>query len=161
MKSTLHIFGNTHSLQCRSPIIVDTDLQGVDLGKVSERFCERLAQPFSIVVLYTNLLMSSTFPLTYPCPKIIQECIHTHNVSKGHILKKNGSVMLVVNRETVPRLFQLKEQPFIDLTPVLFVARFAKKANDYKNVIEKIWTEYFYKGGSRLPKTLKKSLMTT
>ena len=71
MKSTLHIFGNACSLQCRSLIIVDTDLLGVDLGGVLERLCERLAQPFSTVVLNINFLMVSTFPLAYPCPELI------------------------------------------------------------------------------------------
>ena len=105
MKSTLHLFGNTHSLQCRSPIIVDTNLLGVDLGGVLEKLCERLAKPFSTKVLDTNLLMASTFSPTYPCPELIQECMYMYNVSKGNILKKDGSVLLNFNRETISSLF--------------------------------------------------------
>ena len=71
MKSTLHIFGNTYSLQCRSPIIADTNLLGVDLRGVLERLCERLAQPFPTIVLDTKFLMASTFPLAYPSPELI------------------------------------------------------------------------------------------
>ena len=96
MKSTLHLFGNTHSLQCRSHIIADTNLLGVDLGGVFERLCERLTKPFSTKVLDTNFLMASTFPLAYPYPELIQECIHMYNVSKGNILKKYGSILLNV-----------------------------------------------------------------
>ena len=109
MKSILHLFGNTHSLQCKSPIVSDIDLLGVDLGDVTERLCETLAKHFSTKVLDTNLIMASTFPLAYPCPELIQECIHINNVFGGNILKKDGSVLLSVNRETVSRLFHLEE----------------------------------------------------
>ena len=60
-----------------------------------------------------------------------------YNVSKGHILKKDGSVSLDVNRETVFSLFHLEEKEFTDLTPALSTARFSKKASEYKNVIAK------------------------
>ena len=99
----------TLSLQCRSPIITNIDLLGVDLGGFLERLCERLAQPFSTIMLETNLLMASTFPLAYPFPEWIQECMHMYNVSKGHILKKDGSVLLDVNRDTMASLFHLEE----------------------------------------------------
>ena len=79
----------------------------------------------------------------------------------GNILKKDGSIFLSVNRETIPRLFSLEEKQFVDLTPTLSVARFLEQENIYRNTIAKSWTEFFYKGGSRLPKTLKKSQMTT
>ena len=84
-----------------------------------------------------------------------------YNVSGGNILKRDGSVLLSVNREAMSRLFHLEEQQFVDLTPTLFMGIFLEKANIYRNTIVKSWTEAFYKGGSRLPKTLKKYQMTT
>ena len=39
------------------------------------------------------------------------------------------------------------------------MARFLEQENVYRNTIAKSWTEAFYKGGSRLPKTLKKKKM--
>ena len=132
MKSTLHLFGNTRSLKCRSPIIVDIDLLGVDLGSVAERLCERLVKRFSTKVLDTNLLMASTFPPAYPCLELIKECIHMYNVSKGNILKKDGSVLLNVNKETISRLFHLE-----DLTPTFSMSTFSKKESLYRNTIVK------------------------
>ena len=105
MKSKLHNFGNTHNLQCKSPIVLDTDLVGVGLGGVAERLCERLAKPFSTEVLDTNFLNAPNFPLACPCPKLIQECIHMYNVSRGNKLKKDGSILLSVNRETISDYF--------------------------------------------------------
>lgn len=137
MNSTLHLSRNTHILQCRSLIIADTNLLGVDLGSVSEGVCERMAKHLSTKVLDTNLLMATTFPPGYPCPNLIQECIHMYNVSKGTKLRKEISVLLNVNRETMSSLFHLEEEQFSDFTPTLFVARFSKKASDYKNVIAK------------------------
>lgn len=161
MKSTLQLFGNTHSLKCISPIVADTNLLGVDLGGVVEILCEGLVKPFSTKVLDINLLMASTFLPAYPFPKLIQETIHMYNVSKGNILKKDGSVLLNLNTETISRLFHLEEQQFFDLTHALSIARFSEKVSVYRNTKAKSWTESFHKGGSRLPKTLNKSQMTT
>ena len=124
MKSTLHLFGNTCSLQCRSPIIADTDLLGVDFGGVFERLCKRLAKPFSSKVLVTNLLMSSTFPPAYPYPELIKKCIHMYNVSKGTILRKDIIFLLNFSRETVSSLFHLEEQQFANLTTALSTTTF-------------------------------------
>ena len=84
-----------------------------------------------------------------------------YNVPGGNILKRDGSVLLSINRETMSRLFHLEEQQFVDLTPALSMTRFSEKENIYRNTIAKSWTKVFYKGGSRLPKTLKKDQMTT
>ena len=119
MNSTLYIFGNTSSLQCKSPIVSDTNLLGVNFGSVVERLCERLAKPFTTKVLDSNLLMASTFLPTYSCLKVIQECIHMYNVSRGNILKKYGSMLLSANIEMVSRLFHLEEQQFANLAPCI------------------------------------------
>ena len=58
MKSTLHIFENTHRLQCKSPIVFDTELLGINFGSVVERLCEKLVKPFSTKVPDSNLPMS-------------------------------------------------------------------------------------------------------
>ena len=71
MNSTLHIFGNTRSLQSKSLVVSDIDLLGVNFGSVVERLCEKLTKPFSTKVLASNLLMASTFPLAYPCTNVV------------------------------------------------------------------------------------------
>ena len=123
MKSTLHLFGITHSLQCRSPIVANIDLLVVELGGITKRLFERIVKPFYTKVLDTNLLMASIFPPAYPCLELIQECIHMYNFSRGNTLKKDGSVLLNVNRETVSRLFHLEEKQFSELTLALSMAK--------------------------------------
>ena len=150
MKSTLYIFGNTHSFQCESPIVSNIDQLGVDLWGIAERLCEGLVIPFFTKVLDTNLLMCSTFLLAYCCPELIQERTHISNVSRGNTLKKDGSVLLSINRETVSKLFHLEEKYFIDLTPSLSTTRFSEQENVYRKAIPKRCIDYFYKGDSRL-----------
>ena len=83
-----------------------------------------------------------------------------YNVFGGNILKKDGSMLSSVNKETVSRLFHLEEQQFTNLTPTLSMTKFLDQANVYRNTIAKNWTEAFYKGGFKLSKILKKNPMT-
>lgn len=124
MRSTLHIFGNTCSLYTKSLVITDTNLLGVNLDGITERLCERLSEPFSIKVLDSNFLMVSTFPLAYPCPKMIQECVQMYDVPNNNIMKKDGSVLLSITIESVSKLFCLEEKEFYDMTPTSSLLKF-------------------------------------
>ena len=137
MKSTLRNFGNTHILCSKSPIVSETYLLGVNLGRVIERLCEKLAQPFSTKVLDTNFLMASTFPGAYPCMEFIQDCIQRHDIRSGNILKKDKSILLNISRVIVSKLFHLEEKEFADLTPTLSWDRFLEKPDVYRNAIVK------------------------
>lgn len=135
MRSTLHIFGNTHSLYRKSPIILDTNLLGFNLEGITERLCQRLSEPFSMKVLDCNFLMASTFPPTYPCQELIQECMKMYDIPNNNILKKDGSVLLSITRESVSNLFCLEEQEFADMTPTSSLVKFLATLDVYRNSI--------------------------
>ena len=113
------------------------------------------------MILDSNFLISSTFPQALSCPELIHECISRYDITSQSILKRDCSVLLSVSREFVSKVFHLEEHTFVDLTPTSSEAKFMETPNVYRNVIARNWTVTFYKGGSRLPKILKKDHMSS
>jgi hypothetical protein len=63
MKFVLHFFGNVSILECRKPIISDTNLEGVKLENLQANFLEYVDKSKGCMeVLTSGLLEAATFP---------------------------------------------------------------------------------------------------
>ena len=75
MKFVIHFFGNVSSLECRRPVISDTNLEGVKLENVQENFLEHVDKSKGCLeVLTSGLIQAATFPPSLLSLKLLQMC---------------------------------------------------------------------------------------
>ena len=115
----MHFFGNVSSLECRRPVISDTNLEGVKLENVQENFLEHADKSKGCLEVLTNgLIQAATFPPSLLSPELLQMCVEHYDVRSKSILNQDGETMLSISRETVASVLRLPESTFVALPPL-------------------------------------------
>ena len=64
MRSVLHFLGNVSSLECKKPVIYDTNLEGVKVENLQAKFLEYASETNGCIeVLTSGLIEATAFPL--------------------------------------------------------------------------------------------------
>ena len=72
MKSILHLFRNVSSLECKRPIVCDTNLEGVKVEKLQSNFLERADEiNVCMEVLTSGLIEAVAFPPALLSPELL------------------------------------------------------------------------------------------
>ena len=157
MKSVLHFFGNVSSLECRRPVICDTNLEGVKLENLQEIFIEYANETNGCMeVLTSGLIEAITFPLALVSLEVLQVCIDHYNVRSKSIVSKDGNTILSFSRETIAFVLCLLESTFIAFSPIQSLAEYQETPSKFCNTLARKWTKTNYSGGTRLPKVVTK-----
>ena len=102
MKSLLQFFRNISSLECRKPIISDTNLEGVRLEKLQENIIEQAEKVSSYLkILTSGLIEAATFPTSFLSPKLLQLCMDHYDVRTKSILNKDEEPVFSISWQTI------------------------------------------------------------
>lgn len=157
MKSILHFFRNVSSLECKKPVICDTNLEGVKVEKLQANFLEQAnGVNGCLEILTSGLIEVVYFPSTLLSPKLIQFYIYHYDVRSKSILNKDGEPVLPISRETISSVLHFA---FVAFTPTQSLVKYQEKPSKYHSILARKWMETNYGGGSRLPKIVTKDHM--
>ena len=153
----MHFFGNVSSLECRRPIIIYSNLEGVKFENVQENFLEHADKSKGYLeVLTSGLIQAMTFPPSLISPKLHQLCIEHYDVRSKGIVNRDGEVVLAISRETVASMLHFLESTFATFSPTQSLAEYKECPNTFRNTLERKWSITNYGGGYRLPKVITK-----
>ena len=97
MRSVLHFFGNVSSLECKKPVICDTNLEGVKVEDLQAKFLEYADEVNGCIkVLTSGLIKVVSFPPTFISPKLIQLCIDHYDVRSKSIVNRDDDTILSI-----------------------------------------------------------------
>ena len=106
MRSILHFLGNVSSLECKKPVICDTNLEGVKVEDLQAKFLEYANEVNGCMeVLTSGLIEATAFPPAFIIPKLLQLCIDHYDVRSKSIVSKDGNTILSITRETIASFF--------------------------------------------------------
>lgn len=160
MKSILHFFKNVSSLECKKPIIYDTDLEGVKVKKLQANFLEQANEENGCLEILTNgLIEFASFPSTLLSPKLLHICIGYYDVRTKSILNKDGELVLPISRATISSMLCLPKCTFAAFTSTQSLVEYQEKPSKYYNILARKSMETNYEGGSKLSKIVTKDHM--
>ena len=125
MRSVLHFLGNVSSLECKKPIICDTNLQGVKVENLQAQFLEYSSETNGCMeVLTSGLIEVAAFPPALTSPKLLQLCIDHYDVKRKSIVSEDGTTILSILRETITSVLHLTTNTFVVFSPTQVVAEY-------------------------------------
>ena len=102
MRSVLHFLYNVSNLECKKLVICDTNLEGVQVEDLQEKFLEYDDEVNGCMeVLTSELIKAVAFPPTFISPKLLQLCIDHYDVRSKSIVSRDGNTILSTIRETI------------------------------------------------------------
>ena len=153
----MHFFGNVSSLECRKPVISDTNLEGVKLENLQANFLEYANETNGCMeVLTSGLIEAVAFPLALVSLELLQVCIDHYDVRSKSIVSKDGNTVLSISRDTIAFVLHFPESAFAAFSPTQSLAEYQETPSKFYNTLARRWTETNYGGGSRLPKVVTK-----
>ena len=130
----LHFLGDTFGLECKKPVICDTNLQGVKEESLQAKFLEYSSETNGCMeVLTSGLIEVAAFPPSFVSPKILQLCIDHYDVKSKSILSKDGTIVLSILRETVASVLHLTTNTFVVFSPTQVVAEYWATPSIFQN----------------------------
>jgi len=157
MRSILHFFGNVSSLECKRPVIYDTNLEGVKLDNLQSNLLEYANEKNGCMkILTSGLIEAATFPPSLLSPKLLQMCIDHNDVRSRSILNNDGEIILSISRENISSILHLLEITFVAFSPIQSLAKYRETPRKFLNTLSTKWTETKYGGHSRLAKVITK-----
>ena len=136
MKSVMHFFGNVSSLECRRPIITDTNLEGVKLENVQENFLEHVDKSKGYLeILTSGLIQAATFPHSLISLELLQLCIEHYDVRSKGIVNRDGEVVLAISRETIASVLHFPESTFATFSHTQALAEYKESPNTFRNTL--------------------------
>lgn len=139
MRLAFHLFGNSLSLVCDGPIITNTNLEYYSVEGLPTRLLNSLEGTLALEILHSGLCSTTTFPPAVVCPKLILECIKNYNARTKSIKKKDGSVLIPINREMVTLAPQLPRKTFSSFSPAQSIVKFNENRDKNCTSIAKSW----------------------
>lgn len=132
MKSILHFFGNVSNLECKKPMIYDTNLEGVNVEKLQSNFLKSSNEVNGCMeVLTSGLIESVAFPPAFVNPKLLQLCIDHYDVKSKSIVSSNGNTILPISRETISSVLQLTSNTFSTFSPTHALAEYQETPSKF------------------------------
>lgn len=160
MRFVLHFFINISNLECKRPIISDTNLEGVKVEKLQGIFLEQAYEVNGCLeILKSGLVKAAAFPPSLLSPKLLHFCIDHYDVRTKSILNKDGEPVLSISWETISSILRLPECTFVAFSPTQSLVEYQESPDKYRNMLARKWTETNYNGSSRLPKIITKDHM--
>ena len=72
MRTVLHFLGDTSGLECKRPVICDTNMQGVKIESLQAKFLEYSSETNGCMeVLTSGLIEAATFPPSFVSPELL------------------------------------------------------------------------------------------
>ena len=125
MRSILHFLGNVSSLECKKPIIYDTNLEGVKVENLQAKFLEYASEANgSMEVLTSGLIEVVAFPPAFMSPELLQLCIDHYDVKSKSIVSEDGTTILSISRETMSYVLCLTTNTFVVFSPTQALAEY-------------------------------------
>ena len=90
MRSVLHFLNDVSSLECKKPIICDTNLEGVKVENLQAKFLEYANETNGCMeVLTSGLIEAATFPPAFVSPELLQLCIDHYDFKSKSIVSSD------------------------------------------------------------------------
>lgn len=138
----MHFFGNASSLECKKPVLFDTELMGGDVDKLQEKFLDQAEVKEYLEVLTSGLLKTTTFPPTFLSPELLQFCVDHYDTKTRSIPSKNGEPMLSITRETISSVLKLPQCAFASFA-------LASQWFNTKKILQNVVTKWLGSGRKR------------
>ena len=123
MRSVLCFQCNVSNLECKKPVIYDTNLEGVKVENLQAKFLEYANETNGCMeVLTSGLIEATTFPPTFVSPELLQLCIDHYDVKSKSIVSSDGTTILSISRETISSILQLTTNIFAAFSPTQALA---------------------------------------
>lgn len=124
MKSVMHFFGNTSSLEYWWPVISNTNLIRVKVEKLQEKFLEEAEIKGCLKVFISRLLKDIVFLPTLQSLELLQYCLNHYDIKSKSILSKNGEPLLSITRYTISFVLKLCKSPFASFNSTQSLVQF-------------------------------------
>lgn len=124
MRSVLHFLDNISNLECKKPVICDTNLERVKVEELQVKFLEYANEVNGCMeVLTIGLIEAFAFPPAFISPELLQFCIENYHVRSKSIVSKDGNTILSITREAIASIFQLTTNTFVAFSPTQALAK--------------------------------------
>ena len=125
MRSVLHFLGNVSSLECKKPVICDTNLEGTKVENLQAKFLEYASEANGCMeVLTSGLIEAAAFPPAFVSPELLQLCIDHYDVKRKSIVSEDGTTILSISRETISFVLHLTTNTFAVFLPTQALAEY-------------------------------------
>ena len=136
MRSVLHFLGDVSSLECKKPIICDTNLEGVKVANLQAKFLEYANETNGCMeVLTSGLIEAATFPPAFVSTELLQLCIDHYDVKSKSIVSRDGTTILSISRETISSILRLTTNTFSAFSPTQALAEYRATPSKFRNTM--------------------------
>lgn len=137
----------------RDVVIVDDDIREI----VHQILREIEGEVIAIRFVGSGLLEAIGFPEVFPCLELVMECCNWYNKSERYINTRSGEVLVNINREVIMVMLRIPSvEVYGDWSIEKALANFDQNKREYRNNIARDWLLNPEKGGSYLPRPLRK-----